>query len=56
MNRNTDAPAPAPKKIDRAEVQAARKRATQRPRGIVGASQSLLTSGYGGYGQKDTLG
>ena len=60
MNRNTDAPAPQPKKVNQAEVQAARERAakglTSRPRGMVGRTASLLTGGYGGYGEKDTLG
>ena len=56
MNSKPDAPAPEPKKIDQAQVAEARQRAAKRPRGIMSGSASLLTSGYGGYGQKDTLG
>jgi len=56
MGSKPKAPAPEPKKVDRAEVAEARKRATKRPRSLVGGSQSLLTGGYAGYGQKDTLG
>ena len=56
MGSKPKAPAPEPKKVDRVEVAEARNRATKRSRSMIGGSQSLLTGGFAGYGQKDTLG
>ena len=53
------APAPEPKKVSRQEVSEARASGKKVSRGVLAKpsmSSSLLSGGYRGYGDRDTLG
>jgi len=53
------APAPEPKKVSKQDVSEARASGKKANRGVLAGpsmSSSLLSGGYRGYGDKDTLG